>query len=160
MTRNQWSLMPAEQWQPLKEILRSLSKDVWQWFRQFGNSVHILRGYHFEVVTDHSSLRWLSNLKDPTGRLGMWATELLGNQVPIKRRKGASHHVPDALSRMYETETKVVSAVTEKDDPWYLRRIKNVQEMPAHSVLSSAEYLFRFDLARPWGLENGFALGA
>lgn len=86
--------------------------------------------YPFEIITDHSSLRWLCNLKHPTDRLGSWATELLGNQVTTMHRNGVLHHVPDALSRIYETEA--ASAITETDDPRYLRRIKNVHEMTAH----------------------------
>lgn len=42
-----------------------------------------------------------------------------GGQVTIKHRKGVLHHVPDALSRMYEPNTKVVSTIDETDDPWY-----------------------------------------
>lgn len=34
-------------------------------------------GYHFEFMTDVSSLRWLYNLKHPSRRLGRWALELL-----------------------------------------------------------------------------------
>lgn len=70
-----------------------------------------LDGNPFEVITDHSSFRWLHNLKGPTSRLGRWATELFGNQVTIKHRKGALHHFPDALSRMYEPDTEVVSSI-------------------------------------------------
>ncbi|KMQ83753.1 reverse ribonuclease integrase, partial [Lasius niger] len=61
-----------------------------------------LEGYQFRVITDHSSLRWLHNLKNPTGRLARWALELLEYDYTIEHRKGALHHVPDALSRIYE----------------------------------------------------------
>lgn len=82
------------------------------------------------MITDYSSLRLLSNLKDPTGNLERWAMELLGNQVTIKQRKSAFHHVSDALSRMYASDTEAVSSIDETHDPWYLRRVKNIREIP------------------------------
>ena len=68
---------------------------IWK-FREY------LEGFHFQVITDHSSLRWLSNLRNPTGRLPRWGLELQGYDIEIIHRKGALHHVPDALSRMSE----------------------------------------------------------
>ena len=48
-----------------------------------------LAGYHFTVVTDHSCLRWLHNLKNPIGRLARWALSLLEYSYDIVHRKGS-----------------------------------------------------------------------
>ena len=96
-----------------------------------------LEGYKFTVITDHSSLRWLHNLKNPTGRLARWALELLEYDYEIVHRKGALHHVPDALSRMFESDTEIpLAAVVDVKIPddirdrWYLDRVRDVSETP------------------------------
>lgn len=58
-----------------------------------------LEGYHFNVITDHASLLWLNNLKDPCGRLGRWAVRLQQYDYNVIHRKGKEHEAPDALSR-------------------------------------------------------------
>ena len=75
-----------------------------------------VEGYHFLVVTDHSSLRWIRSLRSPTGRLARWAFRLQMHSFDIEHRKGSLNCVPDTLSRMFEDdeEEKVpaVGAVT------------------------------------------------
>ncbi|KAG5891318.1 hypothetical protein JTB14_036886 [Gonioctena quinquepunctata] len=66
-------------------------------------SIEKLRPYieetHFTVVTDHWSLCWLNNLKDPTGRLGRWSLKLQQYSFDLVHRKGKENVVPDMLSR-------------------------------------------------------------
>lgn len=57
-------------------------------------------GYHFTVIIDHTALRWLRILKEPSGRLARWALEVQQWDFDIVHRKGANHLVPDALSRI------------------------------------------------------------
>ncbi|XP_008204128.1 uncharacterized protein LOC103315702 [Nasonia vitripennis] len=80
-------------------------------FRQY------IEGYEFKVITDHSSLRWLCNLRNPTGRLIRWALKLQGHKYTIEHRKGADHHVPDALSRMYEETEPEIASVSQDPQP-------------------------------------------
>ena len=63
-------------------------------------------GSHFEVFTGNSALRWLKMLINSTGQLARWALEMQQWDFNVRHRKGALHRVPDALSRMYEDETR------------------------------------------------------
>ena len=91
-----------------------------------------MEGYKFRAITDHSALRWLQHLKEPTGRLARWALELQQWDVIIEHRKGATHRVPDALSRIQEQETEEVeiAAFEEVKDHWYLKRVEEIHVNP------------------------------
>lgn len=58
-----------------------------------------IEGIHFTVITDHASLLWLQNLKDPAGRLGRWALRLQAYNFTLLHRKGKFMTVADALSK-------------------------------------------------------------
>lgn len=72
-----------------------------------------LEGSPFTVITDHNSLLWLHKLRNPSGRLARWAMRLLSYDITVIHRKGNLHHVPDALSRMYESEEDEVRDIPE-----------------------------------------------
>ena len=60
---------------------------------------HYLSGKKFTVVTDHSALLHLCNLKDPQGRLGRWQLLLQEFEFTVVHRKGRLHQDADLLSR-------------------------------------------------------------
>ncbi|CAB0040796.1 unnamed protein product [Trichogramma brassicae] len=92
-----------------------------------------IEGYRFVVITDHSALKWLRNLKDPTGRLARWALEMQQWDFVIEHRKGALHHLPDALSRVFTDEDGEVRVCSTAEivDEWYLRMLEEVEKHPA-----------------------------
>ncbi|XP_030595617.1 uncharacterized protein LOC115787179 [Archocentrus centrarchus] len=62
-------------------------------FRQY------LLGRPFTVRTDHSSLRWLTRLREPEGQLARWLEKLAEYDFKVLHRPGKSHQNADALSR-------------------------------------------------------------
>ncbi|KAJ8356790.1 hypothetical protein SKAU_G00195840 [Synaphobranchus kaupii] len=58
-----------------------------------------LQGSHFLLCTDHASLTWLLNFKDPEGQVARWLEQLQGYDFEIRHRAGRLHGNADALSR-------------------------------------------------------------
>lgn len=85
-----------------------------------------IEGVKFTVVTDHASLLWLQNLRDPAGRLGRWALRLQAYNFDLLHRKGSLMVVADALSRAIDS----VDIKIKSKDVWYETLVKKVIENP------------------------------
>ena len=59
-----------------------------------------LFGGEFDLYTDHSALRWLMQIVDPSGRLMRWRLRLAEYKFLIHHKKGKLHCQADALSRV------------------------------------------------------------
>ena len=68
---------------------------------------HYLHGTKFTVITDHSALVWLMNIKDPNGRLARWSIYLQAFDMEIVHKKGSEHTNADCLSRPQAVVTAV-----------------------------------------------------
>ena len=68
---------------------------VWP-VKQFRNYLY---GVEFTIVTDHSALAWLMNIKEPVGRLARWALYLQTYSFTMIHRAGRIHNNADTLSR-------------------------------------------------------------
>ncbi|GBN29399.1 Retrovirus-related Pol polyprotein from transposon 297 [Araneus ventricosus] len=60
---------------------------------------HYLYGQKFLLRTDHASLRWLLNFREPEGQIARWIQRLQEYDFEIQHCKGTSHGNTDALSR-------------------------------------------------------------
>ena len=72
---------------------------VWaiKWFRYY------LIGRHFEVITDHSALKWLFNKPDPQGLYARWIMTMQEYDFKVQYRKGKKHVNADVISRTPRT---------------------------------------------------------
>lgn len=92
-----------------------------------------IEGVKFTVITDHHSLIWLSNLKDPRGRLSRWAVALQQYDFEIIHRRGKEHVVPDCLSRSVPAVNAVENvnrADITSNDNWYDNLMRRVLKDP------------------------------
>ena len=62
--------------------------------------IHYLIGKQFTVRTDHGSLHWLMNFKNPEGQVARWLEFLSSFDMKIEHRPGRSHRNADGVSRI------------------------------------------------------------
>lgn len=103
-----------------------------------------IEGVRFKVISDHYSLLWLNNLKEPTGKLARWALKLQQYSFDLYHRKGKLNVVPDALSRIPHSELSAIDLETNTEDRWYnkLREkiVKTPENYPEWKVLDGQVY--------------------
>lgn len=58
-----------------------------------------LEGYHFTVLSDHLSLKWLDKIYNPSSRLDCRTMELSQWDFEVKYRRGTNNLIADILSR-------------------------------------------------------------
>ena len=60
---------------------------------------HFLVGKKFTLRTDHASLKWIRNFKEPEGQVARWLETLDAYDFDLVHRPGTKHGNADALSR-------------------------------------------------------------
>lgn len=65
---------------------------------------YYILGRPFVLRTDHASLTWLLNFREPQGQLARWMEELSQYNMVLKHRPGRKHTNADALSRIITNE--------------------------------------------------------
>ena len=61
---------------------------------------HYLLGRRVRIRTDHASLRWVTQFKEPEGQVARWLEELSSYDFQVEHRPGKSHGNADGLSRI------------------------------------------------------------
>ena len=76
---------------------------------------HYLYGREFIVRTDHGSLRWLMNFKNPEGQVARWLEVLSTYIFTVEHRPGRLHGNADSLSRKPVSQCE--DGIDDNNDP-------------------------------------------
>lgn len=82
----------------------------------------------YTVATDPASLKWLSTLSSPSGRLARWLMRISQFKLNLVYRKRTLNVVADALSR-FTPETSVRHHTTLKPGQCYVGKIKKIMKI-------------------------------
>ena len=77
---------------------------------------HFLLGQKFLLRTDHGSLRWIFEFKDPRGQVARWLEILAQYDFEIQHRPGIKRSNADSLSRRDYEKSSCTHATTDVDN--------------------------------------------
>ena len=100
---------------------------------------HYLYGRHFTIYTDHAALKWLMDIKDPTGKLARWSLTIQQYDFTIKHRSGTSNGNADALSRRPHFPS--ISAITKLQSSGFQPDFIRTQQQQDHTLSDLINYL-------------------
>lgn len=119
---------------------------------------HFLIDAKFTLITDHSALKYLLNMKDPTGKLARWSIYLSQFRFVIVHRKGNKHANADYLSRLLLAKTVELPEFDEefnKTDPFKNEAFMYYVTYKRHRAGSSRKLINRVEkLSSRYLLEN------
>ncbi|GFW22508.1 retrovirus-related Pol polyprotein from transposon 17.6 [Trichonephila clavipes] len=88
-----------------------------------------IKGTEITVKSDHQPLKWLLNLKSPTGRLARWALEIQSFNLKVQYIPGKANGVADILSR----------PVTQEEESFCKANNITIADMPTRSCKDMRE---------------------
>ena len=100
---------------------------------------HYLYGHHFTIYTDHATLKWLMDIKDPTGKLARWYLTVQQYDFTIKHHSGTSNGNADALS--HRPHFPSISAITKLQSSGFQPDFIRTQQQQDHTLSDLINYL-------------------
>ncbi|GFV96787.1 transposon Tf2-8 polyprotein [Trichonephila clavipes] len=94
-----------------------------------------IEGMEITVASDHQPLKWLLNLKSPTGRLARWALEIQSFNLKVQYIPGKANVVADMLSR----------PVTQEEESFCEENNITIADMPTRSCKDMREAQLKDD---------------
>ncbi|GFS88613.1 transposon Tf2-9 polyprotein [Trichonephila clavipes] len=94
-----------------------------------------IEGTEITVASDHQPLKWLLNLKSPTGRLARWALEIQSFNLKVQYIPGKAIVVADMLSR----------PVTQEEESFCEENNITIADMPTRSYKDMREAQLKDD---------------
>ncbi|GFY33715.1 transposon Tf2-6 polyprotein [Trichonephila clavipes] len=94
-----------------------------------------IEGTEITVASDHQPLKWLLNLKSPTGRLARWALEIQSSNLKVQYIPGKANVVADMLSH----------PVTQEEESFCEENNITIADMPTRSCKDMREAQLKDD---------------